>query len=120
MAEEFKEHLESFLLDLLGNIGNPELLEKYQIQYENLVDELKKNDFIPKEKTFSIIEASLSDSTQQINKLKEEKASLTKQNSELSEKNKLLNIKNEEISQKLSVLEKSLSKSTMDLKNKNL
>ena len=55
MAEEFKEHLESFLLDLLGNIGNPELLEKYQIQYENLVDELKKNDFIPKEKTFSII-----------------------------------------------------------------
>ena len=119
MAEEFKEHLESFLLDLLGNIGNPELLEKYQLQYENLVDELKKNDFIPKEKTFSIIEASLSDSTQQINKLKEEKVVLTKQNSELSEKNKLLNIKNEEISQKLSVLEKSLSKSTMDLKNKN-
>ena len=119
MVEEFKEHLESFILDLLTKIGNPETIQKCQEEYDKLIDELTKKEFIPKEKTMSIVESSLSESTNQINKLKEEKTSLTKQNSELSEKNKLLNIKNEEISQKLSVLEASLSKSANDLKIKN-
>ena len=117
MAEEFKSHLEKYLLDILSNIGEQTLIEKFQVEYEKLMDEFIKQNFLPKEKIDSIVEDSLSDSVKQINELKEEKASLTKQNSELAEKNKLLNIKNEEIAQKFSVLEKSLNKSTNDLKN---
>ena len=117
MAEEFKGHLEKFLLDVLGNIGEPSLIEKFQKEYDKLMDEFIKQNFVAKEKIDSIVEDSLSDSVKQINELKEEKISLTKQNTELIEKNKLLNIKNEEISQKFSVLEKSLNKSANDLKN---
>ena len=117
MAEEFKGHLEKFLLDVLGNIGEPSLIKKFQDEYDKLMDEFIKQNFLPKEKIDSIVEDSLSDSVKQINELKEEKISLTKQNTELIEKNKLLNIKNEEISQKFSVLEKSLNKSANDLKN---
>ena len=117
MAEEFKSHLEKYLLDILGNIGEPTLIEKFQDEYDKLMDEFIKQNFLPKEKIDSIVEDSLSDSVKQINELKEEKTSLTKQNAELTEKNKLLNIKNEEIAQKFSVLEKSLNKSTNDLKN---
>ena len=117
MAEEFKSHLEKYLLDILSNISEQTLIEKFQVEYEKLMDEFIKQNFLPKEKIDSIVEDSLSDSVKQINELKEEKASLTKQNSELAEKNKLLNIKNEEIAQKFSVLEKSLNKSTNDLKN---
>ena len=117
MAEEFKGHLEKFLLDVLGNIGEPSLIEKFQKEYDKLMDEFIKQNFVAKEKIDSIVDDSLSDSVKQINELKEEKISLTKQNTELIEKNKLLNIKNEEISQKFSVLEKSLNKSANDLKN---
>ena len=117
MAEEFKGHLEKFLLDVLGNIGEPSLIKKFQEEYDKLMDEFIKQNFVAKEKIDSIVEDSLSDSVKQINELKEEKISLTKQNTELIEKNKLLNIKNEEISQKFSVLEKSLNKSANDLKN---
>ena len=117
MAEEFKSHLEKYLLDILSNIGEQTLIEKFQDEYDKLMDEFIKHNFLPKEKIDSIVEDSLSDSVKQINELKEEKASLTKQNNELAEKNKLLNIKNEEIAQKFSVLEKSLNKSTNDLKN---
>lgn len=117
MAEEFKSHLEKYLLDILSNISEQTLIEKFQDEYDKLMDEFIKQNFLPKEKIDSIVEDSLSDSVKQINELKEEKASLTKQNSELAEKNKLLNIKNEEIAQKFSVLEKSLNKSTNDLKN---
>ena len=117
MAEEFKGHLEKFLLDVLGNIGEPSLITKFQDEYDKLMDEFIKQKFVAKEKIDSIVEDSLSDSVKQINELKEEKMSLAKQNTELIEKNKLLNIKNEEIAQKFSVLEKSLNKSTNDLKN---
>ena len=117
MAEEFKGHLEKFLLDVLGNIGEPSLIKKFQDEYDKLMDEFIKQKFVAKEKIDSIVEDSLSDSVKQINELKEEKMSLAKQNTELIEKNKLLNIKNEEIAQKFSVLEKSLNKSTNDLKN---
>ena len=117
MAKEFKDHLDKFLLDVLGNIGEPSLIEKFQEEYDKLMDEFIKQNFVAKEKIDSIVEDSLSDSVKQINELKEEKISLTKQNTELIEKNKLLNIKNEEISQKFSVLEKSLNKSANDLKN---
>ena len=117
MAEEFKSHLEKYLLDILSNISEETLIEKFQDEYNKLMDEFIKQNFLPKEKIDSIVEDSLSDSVKQINELKEEKASLTKQNSELADKNKLLNIKNEEIAQKFSVLEKSLNKSTNDLKN---
>ena len=117
MAQEFKDHLEKFLLDVLGNIGEPSLIKKFQDEYDKLMDEFIKQNFVAKEKIDSIVEDSLSDSVKQINELKEEKISLTKQNTELIEKNKLLNIKNEEISQKFSVLEKSLNKSANDLKN---
>ena len=117
MAEEFKSHLEKYLLDILGNIADLNLIEKFQKEYDRLMDEFIKKQFLSKEKIDSIVEESLSDSVKQINELKEEKSSLSKQNSELNEKIKLLNIKNEEIAQKFSVLEKSLNKSTNDLKN---
>ncbi len=119
MAEEFKSHLEKFLLDILGNVGDPNLIEKYQDEYEKLIDLFVKYNFVPKEQIDSIVDSSLAESEKLIKELKEEKISLTKQNSELSEKNKLLSIKNEEISQKFTVLENTLSKSTLDLKNKN-
>ena len=117
MAEEFKSHLEKYLLDILGNIADQNLIQKFQVEYDRLMDEFIKKNFLSKEKIDSIVEESLSDSVKQINELKEEKSSLNKQNSELNEKIKLLNIKNEEIAQKFSVLEKSLNKSTNDLKN---
>ena len=117
MAEEFKSHLEKYLLDILGNIADQNLIQKFQEEYDRLMDEFIKKNFLSKEKIDSIVEESLSDSVKQINELKEEKSSLSKQNSELNEKIKLLNIKNEEIAQKFSVLEKSLNKSTNDLKN---
>ena len=120
MAEEFKKHLDSYLVQILGKIGdNPESIQSFQDEYDKLIDEFSKNNFVKKEEVESIIDSSLAEYEKQIKELKEEKASLTKQNTELSEKNKLLNIKNEEISQKLSVLEKSFNKSTLDLKNKN-
>ena len=117
MAEEFKSHLEKYLLDILGNIADQNLIQKFQDEYDRLMDEFIKKNFLSKEKIDSIVEESLSDSVKQINELKEEKSSLSKQNSELNEKIKLINIKNEEIAQKFSVLEKSLNKSTNDLKN---
>ena len=117
MAEEFKSHLEKYLLDILGNIADQNLIQTFQDEYDRLMDEFIKKNFLSKEKIDSIVEESLSDSVKQINELKEEKSSLSKQNSELNEKIKLLNIKNEEIAQKFSVLEKSLNKSTNDLKN---
>ena len=117
MAEEFKSHLEKYLLDILGNIADLNLIEKFQKEYDRLMDEFIKKNFLSKEKIDYIVEESLSDSVKQINELKEEKSSLSKQNSELNEKIKLINIKNEEIAQKFSVLEKSLNKSTNDLKN---
>ena len=36
MAEEFKGHLEKFLLDVLGNIGEPSLIQKFQDEYDKL------------------------------------------------------------------------------------
>ena len=117
MAEEFKSHLEKFLLDILTKIGESSLVENIQIEYDKLMDEFIKQKFVPKEEIDSIVDNSLSESEKQIKELKEEKSLLTKQNTELNEKNKLLNIKNEEIAQKFSVLEKSLNKSTNDLKN---
>ena len=120
MAEEFKKHLDSFLMQILGKIGdNPESIQNFQDEYDKLIDEFSKNNFVKKEEVESIIDSSLAESEKQIKELKEEKTIITKQNTELSEKNKLLSIKNEEISQKLSVLEKSFSKSALDLKNKN-
>jgi len=120
MAEEFKKHLDSYLMQILGKIGdNPETIQNFQDEYDKLIDEFSKNNFVKKEEVESIIDSSLAESEKQIKELKEEKAILTKQNTELSEKNKLLSIKNEEISQKLSVLEKTFNKSTLDLKNKN-
>ena len=120
MAEEFKKHLDSYLMQILGKIGdNPETIQNFQDEYDKLIDEFSKNNFVKKEEVESIIDSSLAESEKQIKELKEEKTILTKQNTELSEKNKLLSIKNEEISQKLSVLEKSFNKSTHDLKNKN-
>ena len=120
MAEEFKKHLDSYLVQILGKIGdNPESIQNFQDEYDKLIDEFSKYNFVKKEEVESIIDSSLAESEKQIKELKEEKATLTKQNTELSEKNKLLSIKNEEIAQKLSVLEKSFNKSTLDLKNKN-
>ena len=111
--------LETYLLDILGHINAQTLMDKFQEEYDKLMDEYLKYTFIPKNQIDSIVESSLSESEKQIKDLKEEKTSLLKQNTELTEKNKLLSIKNEEISQKFTVLEKSLTKSTKDLKNKN-
>ena len=118
MAEKFKEHLDPYLLKIFGKIS-PESIQDFQDEYDGLIDEFSKNNFVPKHEVESIIDSSLAESEKQIKELEEQKTSLIKQNTELSDKNKLLSIKNEEISQKLSVLEKSFNKSTLDLKNKN-
>ena len=78
MPEEFKKQLESFLLDILGQISDPKVIEKYQDEYDQLIDFYVKKDFVTKDKVESIIDSSLSESAQQIKKLKEEKESLTK------------------------------------------
>ena len=119
MAEEFKSHLETYLIDILGHINDQNLIDKFQEEYDKLMDEYLKHTFIPKNQIDSIVESSLSESEKQIKDLKEENSSLIKKNTELTDKNKLLSIKNEEISQKFTVLEKSLSNSTKDLKTKN-
>jgi chromosome segregation ATPase len=117
MAKEFKDHLDKFLLDILSKI-EPNLIQNYQDEYDKLMDEFIKHNFVSKENIDSIVDASLSESEKQIKELKEEKASLTKQNNDLIDKNKILNKNNEEIAQKFSVLEKSLNQSTIDLKYK--
>ena len=117
MAKEFKDHLDKFLLDILSKI-EPNLIQNYQDEYDKLMDEFIKYNFVSKENIDSIVDASLSESEKQIKELKEEKASLTKQNNDLIDKNKILNKNNEEIAQKFSVLEKSLNQSTIDLKYK--
>ena len=61
MAEEFKSHLEKYLLDILSNIGEQTLIEKFQDEYDKLMDEFIKQNFLPKEKIDSIVEDSLSD-----------------------------------------------------------
>jgi hypothetical protein len=68
MAEEFKSHLEKFLLDVLGNIGDPNLIEKFQDEYDKLMDEFIKNNFVPKEKIESIVDSSLAESEKQCRK----------------------------------------------------
>ena len=88
MAEEFKSHLEKFLLDILTKIGESSLVENIQIEYDKLMDEFIKQKFVPKEEIDSIVDNSLSESEKQIKELKEEKSLLTKQNTELNEKNK--------------------------------
>ena len=117
MAKEFKDHLDKFLLDILSKI-EPNLIQNYQDEYDKLMDEFIKHNFVSKENIDSIVDASLSESEKQIKELKEEKASLTKQNNDLIDKNKILKKNNEEIAQKFSVLEKSLNQSTIDLKYK--
>lgn len=121
MADEFKEHLEAFLMDILQNLTeDQELLEKVQTNYDKLMDEFIKYNFVSKEQIDSIVDSSLAESEKQINQLKEDKATLSKQITELSDKNKILNLKNEEISQKFTVLEKSFNQSTQELKNKDI
>lgn len=125
MADEFKEHLEAFLMDILQNLTeDQELIEKVQTNYDKLMDEFIKYNFVSKEQIDSIVDSSLAESEKQINELKQElkqeKANLSKQITELSDKNKILNLKNEEISQKYTVLEKSFNQSTQELKNKDM
>ena len=37
MAEEFKSHLEKYLLDIFGNISDPSLIQKFQDEYDKLI-----------------------------------------------------------------------------------
>ena len=120
MADEFKEHLESFLMEILQHLtDDQELIEKVQANYDKLMDEFLKYNFVSKEQIDSIVDSSLAESEKQINELKKDKTTLSKQISELTEKNKILNLKNEEIAQKNTVLEKSFNQSAQELKNKD-
>ena len=121
MADEFKEHLESFLMEILQHLtDDQELIEKVQANYDKLMDEFLKYNFVSKEQIDSIVDSSLAESEKQINELKKDKTTLSKQISELTEKNKILNLKNEEIAQKNTVLEKSFNQSAQELKNKDV
>ena len=121
MADEFKEHLESFLMEILQHLtDDQELIAKVQTDYDKLMDEFLKYNFVSKEQIDSIVDSSLAESEKQINELKKDKTTLSKQISELSEKNKILSLKNEEIAQKNTVLEKSFNQSSQELKNKDL
>ena len=121
MADEFKEHLESFLMEILQHLtDDQELIEKVQANYDKLMDEFLKYNFVSKEQIDSIVDSSLTESEKQINELKKDKSTLSKQISELTEKNKILSLKNEEVAQKNTVLEKSFNQSAQELKKKDL
>ena len=121
MADEFKEHLESFLMEILQHLtDDQELIEKVQTNYDKLMDEFLKYNFVSKEQIDSIVDSSLAESEKQINELKKDKTTLSKQISELTEKNKILSLKNEEVAQKNTVLEKSFNQSAQELKKKDL
>ena len=73
MAQEFKKHFESYLLGILGNINDQNLIDKYQEEYEKLIDEYSKYNFLSKNEIDSIIELQLSDSAKKNKRIKRRK-----------------------------------------------
>ena len=55
MAKEFKDHLDKFLLDILSKI-EPNLIQNYQDEYDKLMDEFIKHNFVSKENIDSIVD----------------------------------------------------------------
>ena len=129
MAEVFKENLEKYLIKLIQNIGEKSLIEEIQEEYNNLIDEFIKYNFIPQEQIDSIIDQELGESEKQVKIISKEKEELLKKNNELNEQIKLLNIQKEGYNQKLNILQNSLVSSEKnkeekekfeeELKNKN-
>ena len=129
MAEVFKENLEKYLIKLIQNIGEKSLIEEIQEEYNNLIDEFIKYNFIPQEQIDSIIDQELGESEKQVKIISKEKEELLKKNNELNEQIKLLNIQREGYNQKLNILQNSLVSSEKnkeekekfeeELKNKN-
>ena len=117
MTQIFKQDLENYLLQILGNVDQ-NLMQNFQEQYEKLIDEFESYNFLPKKEIDTILNSSLDASDKKIKELKQKIESLNIENSKLIENNKFLDKKNEEIAQKYSILEKSLNKSTNDLKKK--
>ena len=129
MAEVFKENLEKYLIKLIQNIGEKSLIEEIQEEYNNLIDEFIKYNFIPQEQIDSIIDQELGESEKQVKIISNKKEKLLKKNNELNEQIKLLNIQREGYNQKLNILQNSLVSSEKnkeekekfeeELKNKN-
>ena len=108
MVEVFKEHLEKYLIKLIKNIGDKSLINEIQEEYESLMDEFIKHNFIPQEQIDSIVDQELGESEKQLKKITKEKEELTKSNQELNEQIKILNLQKENFNQKLNFLQKSI------------
>ena len=80
MAEVFKENLEKYLIKLIQNIGEKSLIEEIQEEYNNLIDEFIKYNFIPQEQIDSIIDQELGESEKQVKIISKEKEELLKKN----------------------------------------
>jgi chromosome segregation ATPase len=108
MVEVFKEHLEKYLIKLIKNIGDKSLINEIQEEYESLMDEFIKHNFIPQEQIDSIVDQELGESEKQLKKITKEKEELSKSNQELNEQIKILNLQKENFNQKLNFLQKSI------------
>ena len=108
MAEVFKENLEKYLIKLIQNIGEKSLIEEIQEEYNNLIDEFIKYNFIPQEQIDSIVDQELGESEKQLKKITKEKEELSKSNQELNDQIKIINLQKENFNQKLNFLQKSI------------
>ena len=108
MVDVFKEHLENYLIKLIKNIGDKSLINEIQVEYESLMDEFIKHNFIPQEQIDSIVDQELGESEKQLKKITKEKEELSKSNQELNEQIKILNLQKENFNQKLNFLQKSI------------
>ncbi len=108
MVEVFKEHLEKYLIKLIKNIGDKSLINEIQEEYESLMDEFIKYNFIPQEQIDSIVDQELGESEKQLKKITKEKEELSKSNQELNDQIKIINLQKENFNQKLNFLQKSI------------
>ena len=61
MADAFKENLEKFLISLIEKISDKNLLPEIQSQYDFLMDEFLKANFISQEEFDKILEQELTE-----------------------------------------------------------
>ena len=115
MADAFKENLEKFLISLIEKIQDKNLLPEIQSQYDSLMDEFLKANFISQEEFDKILEQELTENESQINKLKTE-------NEKISNDFQMISIQKEGLLQKIEILQNSLenfSKKEKEIENLN-
>ena len=111
MAEEFKGHLEKFLLDVLGNIGEPSLIEK------NKLLNIKNEEISQK---FSVLEKSLNKSANDLKNIKALEQKLNELQADYDLMKSKYDAKNDEISmykknlKKYYTMEKEINQLTLE------